>query len=75
MTLAHKTAWAHADGIPGADRQQQGALLIEQVLKIGVEIADALDKAHLPRNHASRPEARQYHADEVWSQTDGLRSG
>jgi len=29
-----------------ADRLQRGALPIEQVLKIGIEIADALDKAH-----------------------------
>jgi eukaryotic-like serine/threonine-protein kinase len=36
----------YLDGQTLADRLQKGALPIEQVLKIGMEIADALDKAH-----------------------------
>jgi serine/threonine protein kinase len=36
----------YLEGQTLADRLQKGALPIEQVLKIGTEIADALDKAH-----------------------------
>jgi len=36
----------YMEGQTVADRLQKGALPIEQVLKIGVEVADALDKAH-----------------------------
>src|SRR6266852_3912351 len=36
----------YLEGQPLADRLQKGALPIEQVLKIGIEIADGLDKAH-----------------------------
>src|SRR5947207_9885986 len=36
----------YLEGQTLADRLQKGALPIEQVLKIGIEIADALDKAH-----------------------------
>src|SRR6201993_744246 len=36
----------YLEGQTVADRLQKGALPIEQVLKIGIEIADALDKAH-----------------------------
>jgi eukaryotic-like serine/threonine-protein kinase len=35
----------YLEGQTLADRLQKGALPIEQVLKIGIEIADALDKA------------------------------
>jgi len=36
----------YLEGQTLADRLQKGALPIEQVLKLGIEIADALDKAH-----------------------------
>ena len=36
----------YMEGQTVADRLQKGALPIEQVLKIGIEVADALDKAH-----------------------------
>jgi serine/threonine protein kinase len=36
----------YMEGQTVADRLQKGALPTEQVLKIGIEIADALDKAH-----------------------------
>ena len=36
----------YLEGQTLADRLQKGALPIERVLKIGIEIADALDKAH-----------------------------
>ena len=36
----------YLEGQTLADRLQKGALPLEQVLKIGIEIADALDKAH-----------------------------
>ena len=36
----------YLEGQTLAERLQKGALPIEQVLKIGIEIADALDKAH-----------------------------
>ncbi len=36
----------YLEGQTLAERLQNGALSIEQVLKIGIEIADALDKAH-----------------------------
>src|SRR5438876_3962708 len=36
----------YLEGQTLADRLQKGALPIEQVLKIGIELADALDKAH-----------------------------
>jgi serine/threonine protein kinase len=39
----------YLEGQTLADRLQKGALPIEQVLKIGIEIADALDKAHRQR--------------------------
>src|SRR5690349_784495 len=36
----------YLEGQTLADRLQKGALPVEQVLKIGIEIADSLDKAH-----------------------------
>jgi serine/threonine protein kinase/Tol biopolymer transport system component len=36
----------YLEGETLADRLQKGALLLDQVLKVGVEIADALNKAH-----------------------------
>jgi eukaryotic-like serine/threonine-protein kinase len=36
----------YLEGRTLADRLQKGALPLEQVLKIGIEVADALDKAH-----------------------------
>src|SRR6266852_3251118 len=36
----------YLEGQTLADRLQKGALPVEQVLKVGIEIADALDKAH-----------------------------
>jgi len=36
----------YIDGETLADRLQRGALPVEQVLKFGIQIADALDKAH-----------------------------
>src|SRR5437773_3931588 len=36
----------YLEGQTLADRLQRGALPVEEVLEIGIEIADALDKAH-----------------------------
>jgi serine/threonine protein kinase len=47
-----------------ATRLEKGPLPADQVVRLGSEIADALDKAHRMgiTHHASRPETRQYHA-------------
>jgi len=49
------------EGEPLAKRLEKGPLLLEQVLKFGMQIADALDKAP-QRGGTSRPEAREHHA-------------
>jgi len=56
-----------------AKRLEKGPLPLEQALKFGAQIADALDKAH--RRCASRSEARQHHADGEGSQAAGLWVG
>jgi len=64
----------YLEGETLADRLEKGPLPTSQVLKIGIEIADALDKATPPRHHPPRLEAGQHHADQVWRQAHGLRS-
>ena len=48
-----------------SERLAKGPLPLEQTLRYGVEIADALDKAHRAGDRAPGPEARQRDADEV----------
>ena len=59
-----------ARGPPG-----KGPLPAEQAPRYGIEIADALDKAHRQRDRPPRPEARQRHADEVGREAARLRPG
>src|SRR5262245_18398448 len=58
-----------------AHRLERGPVPAEQALRYGIEIADALDKAHRQGVTPSRPEAGEHHADQVWSEAAGLRSG
>ena len=52
------------DGVPGrADPQgshRQGAMSIDEVVDIAIQVVDALDAAHAPRNRASRHQAGEY---------------
>ena len=58
-----------------ADRLGKGPLPLEQVLRFGIQIADALDEAHRHGHRAPRPEARQRDAHEVGREAARLRPG
>ena len=56
-------------GVPrGRDARRaagEGPLPLDQVLRYGIEIAEALDRAHRAGHRAPRPQARQRHAHEA----------
>jgi eukaryotic-like serine/threonine-protein kinase len=58
-----------------SDRLAKGPLSLEQTLRYGVEMADALDKAHRQGIVHRGPEARQRDADEVGGEVARLRAG
>ena len=63
----------YLDGETLADRLAKGPLPLEQVLRFGIEIADALDRAHRQRDRPSGPEARQRDAHEDGREAARLR--
>ena len=54
----------YLEGETLAERLAKGALPLDQALTIAIEIADALDTGASRGHRASRPEARQHHADQ-----------
>ncbi len=65
----------YLDGETLADRLAKGALPTEQVLKIGIEICEGLERAHRTGVVHRDLETRQHHADEIRCETDGFRIG
>ena len=65
----------YIEGETLAARIERGSLPIKELLTLGIQIADALDKAHRAGHHPSRPETRQYHAHEVRRQASRFRIG
>src|ERR1039457_4563588 len=62
----------YLEGETLAQRLLKGPPPLEQVLQYAIEIADALDKAHRKGADASRPQARQHHADQDRHEAAGL---
>jgi serine/threonine protein kinase len=60
----------YVEGETLAARLAKGPLPLDQVLQYAIEIADALDKAK--RRHASRFEAGQHYAHQIWSEAAGF---
>ena len=65
----------YLEGQTLAERLAKGALPLDQVLKIGMEIAQALREGASTGHHPSRPEAGEHHADQGRGQADGFRAG
>ena len=69
------SSWSISRARRWSDRLQKGALPLDQALKIAIQIADALDKAHRARHRPSRSEAGQRHAHEDRREVARLRVG
>jgi serine/threonine protein kinase len=64
----------YLEGETLAERLKKVPLPLNQVLQYAIEISDALEGAP-QRNHASRSEAGQHSAHEIWRETAGFWVG
>ena len=64
----------YLEGETLADRLARGPLPLEQTLRYGMQVADALDKAHRAGDRPPGLEARQRHGDEVRREASRLRA-
>jgi hypothetical protein len=65
----------YLEGQTLAERIVTGPLLVTEVVRIGVEIANALEAAHRAGITDRDLKPRQRHADEDWRETARFRPG